>query len=188
MDANNNSAAPQAPDQHVSPLEFITTAAGSDLVMAGPLAQAYSQGLNELYAKETTDKGVSLETQAVDMGITKRGFLINTRPLLDAQGRANMGIFYGVMANDVRVRHLVDIVDTLIKMSDETRKKSVVVIDSKIVQRPGQTPEFVFNEPVDSEQIRHNAPVRGALEAYCASKGVKVYASLEEFVNAQKTL
>jgi hypothetical protein len=176
-----DNTAVQQPTQSVSPVQFITTAAGSELVLSGPLAQAYSQGLQELYAKERIADGMALETQAMDVVRLQREFLIKTEPSLDPKSRANMGLFYGVQAACLNMREFVDIVDQICAMTETNCKKSVIVLDVKIEQQPGQAPKFDFYDVVPLEKIRHNTPLREALESFCQRKGVTLYHSLEEF-------
>jgi hypothetical protein len=159
-----------------SPIEFITTAIGSQLVMSGPLAQMYSEGLNELYAKEKTTNGMALETQAVDLGMLRKRFLVAKQPLLDSDNKANMSLFYGVAKGAVRVEHVVDIVDTLALMNDTQRKHSVVIVDTVVRQRSGQTPEIVHGVALEGACLMEDS-----LRAACGKYSVPFYTSFEEF-------
>ncbi len=116
-----------APVEAITPVEFITTAGGADMIMSGPLAQAYSEGLNELYAKERTEGGVALESQQQDIQVRKTNYAIAKKPLLDTEDRANMSLFYGVQKAGVQIKHVIDVVDALSAMSDKQRKRSVVI-------------------------------------------------------------
>jgi hypothetical protein len=155
----------------MNPMEFITTTSGTDLLMAGPLAQAYSDGLNELYSKERTEEGMALETQAVDLGTIRRAFLAAKRPLLDTDNQANMGLFYGVQKGAVAQQHVIDVVDRLAVMSGKNRAESAVIIDAVATPR-NHSPEIVQNHEV----------MNLALEQACARFGVTVYSSLEDFL------
>lgn len=164
-----------------NPMEFITTANGTDMYLAGPLAQAYSEGLNELYAKDRTESGMALENQAVDLGLIRRHFLVSKRPILDTANKANMSLFYGVQKNAVQVKHLVDVVDALAQMSDVQRQRSAVLLDAVVKARPGQ-PEIVETGVVLGDEH----PLCMALEAYCRSKSVPVYSSFDEFLQKHR--
>lgn len=157
---------------NISPMEFITTASGVDMMMSGPLAAAYSQGLNELYSK-SADGALALETQALDTGLARRNYLLRKKQLLDTDDKANMSMFYGVQKGYVRTDHVIDVVDALSALSDEKRRRSVVVIDAMIRPRPGQPPMVEYG-------VNRN-PAEVALESYCKSHGVAVFNSFDDF-------
>jgi hypothetical protein len=160
-----------------SPMEFITTVTGNNLVMSGPLAQVYSEGLNELYAKEKTESGMALETQAVDLGLLRKRFLVSKQPLLDADNKANMSLFYGVAQGAVRISHVVDIVDALAVMNDTQRQRSAVIVDTAVRNPSGQMPEVIHGLALEGANV-----AEASLRQTCRNMNVPVYASFEEFL------
>ncbi len=153
-------------------MEFITTQTGVNMYMSGPLAEFYSQGLNQLYAKETGEVP-AMESQALDMGVARRNYLIRKKPILDADDRANMSMFYGVQKGQVRTEHVIDIVDALASMSGERRRRCAVVVDAMIRITPGQPPREMTHVTIEPAEL--------ALEQYCAQQGVPVYTSFDAF-------
>ncbi len=157
----------------ISPMEFITTAAGADMCIMGPLAQAYSEGLEQLYAKDRTDNGVALETQAMDAGLAKRAILAK-QPLLNQNDQAAMSILYGIQKGSVSVKNIVDIVDASLAMSDAQKQSSAVILDASLQNDPGQTPRVLYDVAIHPNEV--------ALERYCAKNNIPVYSSLEDFI------
>jgi len=161
--------------QAPTPAEFITTASGTNMVMGGPLAQAYSEGLDQLYAKERTEEGVALESQQQDQEVARRAYILSKKPLLDTDDRANMSIFYGVHKGAVHVPNVIDVVDALSTMNDTQRQRSAIIIDSFLRPNAGQAPH------VEHDVVLH--PSEQALRDYCAKYNVPVYSSMNEFVS-----
>lgn len=161
----------------MQPLEFITTESGNQLYMAGPLAEAYAEGLDQLYAKHPSEGGVALENQAVDIGLLRRNFLVSKKPLLDAANKANMSLFYGVQRSQVQVKHIVDVVDALAQMSDTQRASSAVIVDALVQPRSGHADAVQRKVCLEAQET-----LARALEAYCQARQVPVYASFDEFL------
>lgn len=175
----------------ITPIEYITTATGTDLLMAGPLAQAYSQGLDALYAKkdpvtptaaENEALAVAAEDEAVDTGMLRRHYIAAKRPLLDQLHKSNLSLFYGVQKGSVKVQHIVDIVERLAQMSDRQRKHSAVIVDTYIRPVPGQMFQKEQCVALEDAQVLDNEPMHAALVQTCKVRGVPVYSSFEEFL------
>lgn len=151
----------------LSPMEYIATTDGASLSLMGPLAQAYAEGLDTLYAKERTESGMALETQAMDVGLARRWAKANT-PALSPEDKAAAGMLYGVQKNAVTVQDSINIVDVLTDMPAEQLAQSAVILDSTGVPK---------------EQLDNPIAMIGAvaLERYCFTRGLRVYGSFSEF-------
>lgn len=158
-----------------SPMEFISTAAGNDFCIMGPLSQAYSEGLQELYAKTRTESGVALETEAMDVGMTQRAIL-SIKPVLSEQDQAGMGMLYGVQKGATTVSDLISVVDTLGELSPQAKMNSAVILDTMVDADRDHTQLLSAGMP---------HPTEVALEQYCKRKDVPVYASLQAFLDKQ---
>lgn len=168
-------------EQSVHPMQYILTANGSQMVMSGPLSQAYCDGLDELYAKERTEDGMALETQAVDVGLLREKFLMAEVPALDADNKANLGLFYGVQRGTTRLSHVVDIVSALEKMRGEQRQRSAVIIDAIIKPKQGQPFSAEYHVALEGASVNEDA-----IRARCKEFGVPVYNNLYDFVRKHK--
>lgn len=186
MDQQNTNAQP------MTPLEFITTTTGTELVMAGPLAQAYSEGLDQLYAKDTNPDGTAqdapgepapaMESEALDTGMQQRAYIAAKRPLLDQANKAGMSLFYGVQKGHIEVKHVIDIVERLAQMSDRQRKRSAVVVDTYIRPLKGQAFQKEHCVALEDIAAAANTPMFIALSNVCSARGVPMYSSFEEFL------
>lgn len=155
----------QAP---LSAMEYIATSDGASLSLMGPLAQAYAEGLDALYAKERTDTGMAMETQAMDVGMARRLAKANM-PALTPEDKAAAGMLYGVQKNAVTVQDSISIVDALTDMPAEQLAQSAVILDAT---------------GVPQEQLDNPIAMLGAvaLERYCCTRGLRVYGSFAEFI------
>lgn len=160
---------------NANPMEFITTARGEQLLMNGPLSQAYSEGLDQLYAKKQDD--VAMETQALELGLLRRSFLLTKAPVLTPEEKANLGLFYGVKKGTTRISHVVDVMSALRAMDGRRRRQSAVIIDHQIKVSPGQPGQLRDNVPVDAAE--HNEQ---QLRSACEELGVPVYDSFQQFL------
>ena len=173
----------EAPEEApLSPVEYITTATGTDMVLAGPLAQAFSEGLDTLYAKKEDGTSEAMENQAVDVGLARRHYIASKQPLLDQTNRSSMSLFYGVQKGTVQIKHIIDIVKRAASMNAQAVKRSAVVVDSYMRVIPGVGFRLEHQVALEAASVEANNTTHEALKYACWARNIPFYESFEEFL------
>lgn len=156
--------------------EFFTVGQNTNIIADGPLANAFSMALNQLYKREKDPiTGVALETQAMDAVEAKRQWLAaKVRSFQFANDGTDVGMAFGVKEAQATHTDLIDVVDSVASMNDTQRAQSAVIIEGV----PQNTEQL--NMP-GLGQSKPN-PVAMAIESFARDNGVAVYKSFEDFV------
>lgn len=158
---------------------FIELTAEKGIVADGPLSKMYTDTLNELYAKEVDERtGIAIETQALD-ALIDENFWLATRARTNnfANQGEDVGMLYGVAKQEVSIDDVINVGDSLNEMTDEQKRNTSVVVD--VMVKTNNTGDSYDIGPASMN------PYEAALEAMCIAHRVPVYASLEEFIQAQ---
>jgi hypothetical protein len=159
---------------------FIELSNEKGVIADGPLSKMYTDALNELYAKEVDEAtGIAVETQALDAAIDKNWWLATQSKTNNfANQGEDVGMLYGVAKQEVEIKDVINVSDTLSAMTDEQKRNTAVVVDVKVKT----------NNTGDSYEIGASTfnPYEAALEAMCIAHRVPVFHSLEDFVESNK--
>lgn len=156
--------------------EYFTVGENANVIADGPLANAFSKALDQLYRRERDPlTGMALETQAMDAVEAKREWLAaKVRSFKFANDGTDVGMAYGVKEAQATHSNLIDVVDSVSSMTDEQRAKSAVIIEGE----PQTTEELGI---ANTDPIAPN-PVALAIESFARDNGVAVYKSFNDFI------
>lgn len=202
--------APAAVEPGSNLTEYLTMNNGNSYSLDGPLSRAYSEALDELYAKDKDpNTRLSMETQEMDVAKQQRGWIAAKGAQIDMDGNIeDMGLLYGVSRGHLTQTTVIDVVDRFHRLSGHQRAKSALVLDAAYLNEADGTPvkigEKVVNEGSGNAAARpapqiagneviqteatpndHSERIYGmALEQYAARHGIQVYSSLAAFLKA----
>jgi hypothetical protein len=153
-----------------------TTQSDDRVIMKGPLADAYTDALNIVYAKTrpgNTGGGEIANESAANDELMMRELAEAVLDTVDAKAEEHPATLYGVSANAVSES---DIVNINKELYEQPEGQVVLVMDAT---GPGP------NSPEDSLPEERVMYVRHALEAMVTAHGGRVYPSLEAYAKAR---
>lgn len=195
-----NQTKEEAPDQDVdgSFKNLMSTAKSLKVVTDGPLSQMFTAVLNELYKKEVDkDTGIAIESQALDAS-NAQNLWIASKVVQQAARDEHIGMLYGVYNHDASIQDVMRISAAIEEMTDEERQRSAIVIvtDERNADSGDTFQNFHYadsysrdcsalyrnDNDMSTRFYRANNVFARAIKEVAEKKGVKVVASLEEFI------
>lgn len=177
---------------------LMITAKSLKVVTDGPLSQMFTATLNELYKKEVDENtGIAIESQALDVS-NSQNLWIASKAAQAASRDEHIGMLYGVYSHEASIQDVMRINAAIEEMTDEERQVSAIVIvtnernaeNGETFQNFHYADSFSRNISAlyandNDHSVRHyraNNVFARAIKEVAEKKGVKVVASLEEFI------
>lgn len=190
----------EAPNQDVdgSFKNLMITAKSLKVVTDGPLSQMFTAVLNELYKKEVDkETGIAIESQALDVS-NAQNLWIASKVVQQTHRDEHIGMLYGVYDHDATLQDVMRISAAIEEMNEEERKVSaIVIVTNERNADSGDTFQNFHYSDVFSRDCsalyrndndmatrfyRANNVFARAIKEVAEKKGVKVVASLEEYI------